>query len=87
MHLNINPVFTSELPDRGKFEFKAEHIEKVTTVSTPDGLTQRRSSVEHYEHLSDCDNTEVNGKLSSRKYFKLKFSLSKIIGSLQTFPL
>ncbi|CAI9718364.1 Hypothetical predicted protein [Octopus vulgaris] len=60
LHLNINPVFTSELPDRGNFEFKAEHVEKVTTVCTPDGLTQRRSSVEHYEHLSDCDNTEVN---------------------------
>ncbi|XP_014776413.1 uncharacterized protein LOC106873535 isoform X2 [Octopus bimaculoides] len=60
LHLNINPVFTSDLPDRGNFEFKAEHVEKVTTVCTPDGLTQRRSSVEHYEHLSDCDNTEVN---------------------------
>ncbi|GAB1598618.1 uncharacterized protein LOC115232331 isoform X1 [Argonauta hians] len=59
LHLNLNPVFTSELPDRGNFEFKAEHVEKVTTVLTPTGQRTRRSSIEHHEHLNDCDDSET----------------------------
>ena len=58
LHLDINPVFTSELPTTGSFEFESEHHEIVTTIQTPDGITHRDRVIEHHEYLSDQVETE-----------------------------